>query len=131
MTNGRAGGVEQGSAMEVDPPLSSSPPSLLPGTPHSPHTLHPADVGEVEKRPLSMGFDRDQDYLRKVLAFGKDLQNLFGTLEGCTPDSKLKHLMQVRCCCGVLPSSPSSLSGTTNSTNLIICREVGVCLSVL
>jgi len=69
--------------MEVDPalPVSSS---------HS-----KTEVQEVRRQPQAMDVDVNPDHIRKVLAFGKALQQLYSSLEG-DPDGKLKMLLQAR-----------------------------------
>ena len=68
-------------AMEIDPapPVSSS---------HS-----RTELQEVRRQPQAMDVDVNPDHIRKVLAFGKDLQQLYSTLEG-DGDGKLKVLLQ-------------------------------------
>ena len=74
------------SAMEVD----SAP--MLSTSQHTAdlHTHHEED----SRQPQAMDFDLNQDHIRKVLAFGKDLQQLYSTLGGDS-DGKMKVLLQV------------------------------------
>lgn len=73
-----------GVAMEVDPPLLNSTTVDSP-TQHSQTTDHPS----------SENFQLNTEQIKRILAFGKDLQRLYNSVTTGRPNDKLKVLLQV------------------------------------
>ena len=88
-------------AMEVDPtPLTTAAlnpphrtfPQVLPVSSHSAHTSQDRLSNSHSSPQL------DNEEMKCLVTFGKDLRRLYDTLTAETPNEKLKVLLQVRLC---------------------------------
>lgn len=103
--------------MEVDPPLLNST------TIDSP-TLHSQGTQDSD-HPSPEHFQLNTEQIKRILAFGKDLQRLYDSVTTGRPNDKLKVLLQVAQTAAIYPQC-ATWSRTFNNT-LIIYRTLSAC----
>lgn len=75
-----------GNNMEVDPPCMSL---------GSPSSLQPLPYPQDTHHTPPESFEPTTEQIKKILAFGKDLQALYDSLTAHAPNEKFKVLLQV------------------------------------